>query len=223
MSNGTVTLTLGDRVFPSLGPVEVPDNSMVMTSQGAVIHYKVTEAGAERIYDWYWECTPQKLNRMVVPADYEGNPLLKINFDFKPEAVCFECGGQAIERHHVVPRSMGGINTVWLCSRCHGLVHGIDRLNISTLVKSALSAKKARGEQLGTPANLTDEARAKGREAHRRRAASNQNTAAARGYAQALRNAGFTLRQVADTLNAEGFKTPRGGQFSAVQVARLNT
>ncbi len=29
------------------------------------------------------------------------------------------------------------------------------------------------------------------------------------------------LHQIADTLNTEGFKTPRGGQFAAVQVARL--
>ena len=116
---------------------------------------------------------------------------------------------------------MGGRNTVWLCSRCHGLVHGVDRLNISTLVKSALSAKRARGEKLGSPANLTAEARIKGREAHSRNAALNQNTVAAKGRAQSLRSSGATLRQIADTLNAEGFKTPRGGQFSAMQVMRL--
>jgi len=92
---------------------------------------------------------------------------------------------------------------------------------ISNRTKSALAAKKARGEKLGTPANLTAAAREKGREAHSRNAANNQNTKTAKGYAKLLRDGGATLRQVADTLNAEGFKTPRGGKFAAVQVARL--
>lgn len=92
---------------------------------------------------------------------------------------------------------------------------------ISTRTKSALLAKKMRGDKLGTPANLTAEARAKGREAHSRNAENNQHTVTAKGYAQLLRNGGATLRAMAHTLNVEGFKTPKGGQFSAVQVMRL--
>lgn len=92
---------------------------------------------------------------------------------------------------------------------------------ISTRTKSALLAKKMRGDKLGTPANLTAEARAKGREAHSRNAANNQHTVTAKGYAQLLRNGGATLRAMAQTLNVEGFRTPKGGQFSAVQVMRL--
>ena len=92
---------------------------------------------------------------------------------------------------------------------------------ISTRTRAALQAKKARGEKLGKPENLTAEARAKGREAHSRNAANNQNTKTARGYALLLRGNGSSLRQMAATLNAEGFKTPRGGKFSAVQVARI--
>lgn len=92
---------------------------------------------------------------------------------------------------------------------------------ISTRTRAALAAKKQRGDKLGTPANLTDEAKAKGRAAHARNAANNPNTKTAKGYAVLLRNSGASLRKMADTLNAEGFKTPRGGQFSAVQVARL--
>lgn len=92
---------------------------------------------------------------------------------------------------------------------------------ISSRTKAALAAKKAKGEKLGTPANLTKAARDKGREVHSRNAANNQNTKTAKGYAKLLRDGGATLRQIADTLNTEGFKTPRGGAFSAVQVARL--
>ncbi len=92
---------------------------------------------------------------------------------------------------------------------------------ISSRTKSALAAKKARGEKLGTPGNLTTAAREKGREAHSRNAANNQHTITAKGYVKLLRDGGATLRQVADTLNVEGFKSPRGGRFSAVQVARI--
>lgn len=92
---------------------------------------------------------------------------------------------------------------------------------ISTRTKAALQAKKMRGDKLGTPANLTAEARAKGRQAHSRNAASNQNTVTARGYAQLLRAGGASLRAMAQTLNVEGFRTPKGGQFRAVQVLRL--
>ena len=92
---------------------------------------------------------------------------------------------------------------------------------ISTRTRAALAAKKMRGDKLGTPANLTSDARAKGREAHTRNAANNQNTKTAKGYAVLLRSSGASLRAMAQTLNAEGFKTPKGGQFSAVQVMRL--
>ena len=92
---------------------------------------------------------------------------------------------------------------------------------ISTRTRAALAAKKMRGDKLGTAANLTAEARAKGRAAHTRNAANNQNTKTAKGYALLLRGSGASLRDMATTLNAEGFKTPRGGQYSAVQVSRL--
>ena len=92
---------------------------------------------------------------------------------------------------------------------------------ISTRTRAALAAKKARGYQLGTPANLTQQAREKGRISHSKNAANNHNTKQAKGYATMLRSGGAPLRTIAETLNEEGFKTARGGQYSAVQVARL--
>lgn len=38
--------------------------------------------------------------------------------------VCFECGEPATCRHHVVPRALGGTQTVPLCNRCHEHIHG---------------------------------------------------------------------------------------------------
>ncbi len=92
---------------------------------------------------------------------------------------------------------------------------------ISSRTKAALAAKKARGEQLGNTDNFTATGRAKGRAAHAANAANNQNTKTARGYASLLSSGGASLRTIARTLNNEGFKTARGGQYSAVQVARL--
>ncbi len=92
---------------------------------------------------------------------------------------------------------------------------------ISARTRSALAAKKARGCKLGNPSNFTQTGREKGVQAHMVKAANNPHTKQAKGYAVMLRNGGAALRNIADTLNKEGFKTARGGQYSAVQVARL--
>ena len=64
-------------------------------------------------------------------------------------AVCFECRAPAEHEHHVVPRSLGGVRTIPLCARCHGLVHSADLTRIGTLTRKALQHKKARGEYTG--------------------------------------------------------------------------
>jgi DNA invertase Pin-like site-specific DNA recombinase len=67
--------------------------------------------------------------------------------------------------------------------------------------KDALAVKKAQGYRLGRPATMPEETRAR---------------------INALRNTGVTLQGVADTLNAEGIPTARGGSkwyASTVQKA----
>lgn len=43
---------------------------------------------------------------------------------------CINCGQEASELHHVVPQALGGndidSNKVWLCSKCHALIHGMN-------------------------------------------------------------------------------------------------
>lgn len=43
---------------------------------------------------------------------------------------CINCGMEATEQHHVVPKSVGGndieSNKVWVCSNCHCLIHGFN-------------------------------------------------------------------------------------------------
>lgn len=53
--------------------------------------------------------------------------------------------------HHVVPYSLGGTRTVPLCSKCHGLIHGLEFRLHSHLVKRALATAKNRGVVLGRP------------------------------------------------------------------------
>lgn len=53
------------------------------------------------------------------------------------------------------------------------------------------------------------------------RANNNKNSIRASGYVCKLIKAGQTLKQIADTLNKEGFLTVRGKAFAATTVARL--
>jgi DNA invertase Pin-like site-specific DNA recombinase len=78
-----------------------------------------------------------------------------------------------------------------------------ERETISQRTKDALKAKKARGAQLGTPANLTEGIR--------------QATA----LILARRAQGLSCEKIAGELNALGFTARRGGAFSQKQVQRL--
>ena len=67
---------------------------------------------------------------------------------------CFECNSTTyIVNHHVVPKSLGGKNTIPLCQSCHDIVHNIKPRNISLshLTKQGLLNAKQRGVKLGNP------------------------------------------------------------------------
>jgi 5-methylcytosine-specific restriction endonuclease McrA len=56
---------------------------------------------------------------------------------------CFECGETAENQHHVVPRSLGGVKTLPLCTECHHAVHSPGQaLSIGTLAKIAARQRK---------------------------------------------------------------------------------
>ena len=92
---------------------------------------------------------------------------------------------------------------------------------ISSRTKAALQELKAKGVKLGTPKNLTQEARKKGAEATRLKALTNSNNVKANAYASVLRKSGMSLREIAAELNSKGFKTSRGKLFNAMQVKRV--
>ena len=97
-----------------------------------------------------------------------------------------------------------------------------ERETISSRVKVALAELKKKGVKLGNPQNLTDDARAKGREVIKDRARKNQHSKMAYPYAKNLKDQGMKLTEIMDSLNKSGYKTPRGKEFTqAVQVSRL--
>ncbi|RSK23963.1 recombinase family protein [Hymenobacter metallilatus] len=96
-----------------------------------------------------------------------------------------------------------------------------ERETISKRTRDALQAKKARGARLGTPANLTAEAVARGQEVRQQNARTNQANRQAARLASLLQAQGHTLQQIAHELNESGYRTRRGKAFFPMSVQRL--
>ncbi|NVO85433.1 recombinase family protein [Hymenobacter terrestris] len=92
---------------------------------------------------------------------------------------------------------------------------------ISSRTRDALAAKKARGFALGTPANLTAAARAKGLAARQANARANVHNRQAAQLATLLQATGKSLRAIAEQLNQSGYSTRRGKAFHPMGVQRL--
>src|SRR3978361_2332990 len=76
---------------------------------------------------------------------------------------CVACGlrdADALEHHHIVPRSAGGgdedSNLITLCHACHGRMHGYERVNTRRLTMAGLAAAKARGTTFGNRKNSSE-------------------------------------------------------------------
>lgn len=56
---------------------------------------------------------------------------------------CYECGKKAEEKHHIVPKTLGGTKTIPLCSKCHCKIHGLkgNRLQATSLIKYGMYKK----------------------------------------------------------------------------------
>ena len=96
-----------------------------------------------------------------------------------------------------------------------------EREIISERTKKALAVKKAQGCALGTPSNLTEQAKAKGREANSRNAKESKSNQTALIIARDHAKAGTPLSAIADSLNFLGIKTRRGGKWHKSAVHYL--
>jgi DNA invertase Pin-like site-specific DNA recombinase len=96
-----------------------------------------------------------------------------------------------------------------------------ERELISERTKKALAVKKAQGVKLGKPENLTNEAKAKGREANSRNAKESKSNQNALIVARDHAKAGTPLSAIADSLNFLGIKTRRGGKWHKSAVHYL--
>ncbi len=92
---------------------------------------------------------------------------------------------------------------------------------ISERTKNALSEKKKQGFKLGTPANLTSNARAKGQEVIKQKARSNQNNIQSTALILEYREKGFSYDKIAFKLNELNFGTSKGKLHNSASVYRL--
>ena len=72
---------------------------------------------------------------------------------------CFECNKPASEKHHVIPKVLGGTKTISLCTSCHGKVHGTDRIRHRELQKIGIEKAKKngvyKGRKIGTKSSIS--------------------------------------------------------------------
>jgi DNA invertase Pin-like site-specific DNA recombinase len=96
-----------------------------------------------------------------------------------------------------------------------------ERETISKRTKEALTAKKARGAQLGTPANLTLAVIEKSRCIRQANAQSNQQNLQATRLGSLMHKQGYTLQKIAQELNESGYRTRRGKLYLPMSIQRL--
>ena len=94
---------------------------------------------------------------------------------------------------------------------------------ISQRTKAAIQAKRERDPswQPGTPENLTATARSKGRSVIMRNAREDQSVRHAWHYIKPRIDALCTYQEIADGLNAEGYRTRKGKLFHPAQVRSI--
>lgn len=104
-----------------------------------------------------------------------------------------------------------------------GSVAQWERELISSRTKNGLSALKAKGIKLGSPQNLTIEARKKGTESIIRNRVENENWKLAKTFIEhfQMKNGYTSFTEISKQLNLNGYKTRKGCLFRPEIVKRL--
>ena len=104
-----------------------------------------------------------------------------------------------------------------------GSVAQWERELISTRTKNGLAALKASGVKLGSPKNLTKEARIKGTESIIMKRVANENWKRAQLFIEhfQMKNGFIHLTAIAKELNNNGYKTRKGCLYTPCAVKRL--
>ena len=92
---------------------------------------------------------------------------------------------------------------------------------ISSRTKLALAELRKKGVVLGSPKNLTSEARAKGTQAIKENAMNNDRNRQAQSIISNCKEKGMSFREIANYLNELNFKTRYGNQFLPASVHQL--
>ncbi|MEX0610304.1 MAG: recombinase family protein [Balneolaceae bacterium] len=92
---------------------------------------------------------------------------------------------------------------------------------ISRRTKAGLAEARKKGKQIGSPENLTKEAREKGHQTISQKARNNVDTRKAFHFIQPRREAGESYQSIADQLNEEGYRARRGKEFHPAQVRKI--
>ena len=95
-----------------------------------------------------------------------------------------------------------------------------ERESISGRVRNALAELK-KTKKLGTPANLTPEARERAHEANRNNALNNDRNRQATAVILSKRNEGLSFQRIADYLNELNFRTRYDKNFTSMAVKNL--
>ena len=96
-----------------------------------------------------------------------------------------------------------------------------ERERISQRTKAALEAKKAQGFVLGTPENLTLEARQKGLKVRKENAKNNKANMQATELIVSYKKDSLSYQEMATKLNNNKFRTRYGKEFKPMTVKRL--